>query len=317
MNTRSYSYLTRRHAAILIGLALGLAAPVLPAVAGGCNVPLEPPPGGTVTWTAAGGPYVICTDIVIPQTATVIVEAGTSIDILDGVEIDVMGTLLVHGTAADPVLITGEDFFIFDHPLDIFGQAEIDFATITCRVHVRNTASLLLADSTVTGALGSDTGRTYVQIDRCAFPDGDLDISHGTLAIRDTTVTNESVSVGGYMLADGLGDAYRRLTLVKHPPAEKRIDIHPFDAPHAGKFHLGQKMPRGIHAMHHDPQRLGHPSVHQHQRDRNPLPSAQHVGQIAVGRVVIVSCVAAQAEDVEQHVMQMSQQRLGRAGAES
>jgi len=45
MNTRHCLYLARRHTAIWIGLSLGLAVPALPAVAGGCNLPIEPSPG--------------------------------------------------------------------------------------------------------------------------------------------------------------------------------------------------------------------------------------------------------------------------------
>ena len=49
----------------------------------------------------------------------------------------------------------------------------------------------------------------------------------------------------------------------------------------------------------------------------SPRCVREHVGQVAVGRVVVVFDVAAEADDVEQHVVQMGQPglRIGRMDA--
>jgi hypothetical protein len=46
-----------------------------------CNAPTMPPPGQTVTWTAADSSYHICGDAAISASATVIVKPGVSITV--------------------------------------------------------------------------------------------------------------------------------------------------------------------------------------------------------------------------------------------
>ena len=76
-----------------------------------------------------------------------------------------------------------------------------------------------------------------------------------------------------------------------------------------------KKVPRRVDAVHGDSHAGGHAAVHQRQRDRQPAPRPQHVGQQAVGRVVVVLAIAAEADDVEHHVVQVRKQRLVRRRA--
>lgn len=92
--------------------------------------PVVPSPGQTVTWSAANSPHRICASLEIPVGAGVIVESGASVLVESGSELTVRGQLtmrpgstldtpfgadvMVHGeallvgTAAAPILLTGD-----------------------------------------------------------------------------------------------------------------------------------------------------------------------------------------------------------------
>lgn len=59
------------------------------------------------TWTAVGGPYLVDSAIEVRSTATLTVEAGTSVLLSDGGELRVLGHVDLVGTRADPVLVRG------------------------------------------------------------------------------------------------------------------------------------------------------------------------------------------------------------------
>ncbi len=180
-----------------------------------CNLPPIPAAGQTVVWTAAGGPYVVCSDLTIPQTATVTVEGGTVIDVQSGFTLDVDGTLHFDGSASAPVTLTG-GISTVTPPVRVRGLGRLDHVDVACRVLVGFGGSLLVADSTFPGGIvstddsvGGGPRGTYVQVDRCSFASGAfgaLSVTDGTLVVRDTDVSGPGgVRVlRGYLLADGL-----------------------------------------------------------------------------------------------------------------
>jgi len=143
-----------------------------------CNLPAMPAPGKTVTWTAAGGPYRVCSDLTIPLGGTVLIEAGATIDVDNGRTLAVDGTMLAQGTPSAPITFTG-GFSLVTPPLVIHGLADLTGADVTSRLHVAHGGALLVADSTFPGgevstddSTGGASQGTFVSIDRCQFTGG-------------------------------------------------------------------------------------------------------------------------------------------------
>ncbi len=59
--------------------------------------------GGTVTWTAAGGPYYITANLTVPAGLTLVIQPGTSVQVAQNARITVKGKLLAQGTAAQHI----------------------------------------------------------------------------------------------------------------------------------------------------------------------------------------------------------------------
>lgn len=75
------------------------------------------PTGGTVTggtltsnttFNAAGSPYGITSDLIVPSGVTLTIDAGVTLEMSQAVNIRVMGTLNIQGTAGEKVNIRGE-----------------------------------------------------------------------------------------------------------------------------------------------------------------------------------------------------------------
>jgi hypothetical protein len=73
---------------------------------------------GVVTWTPAGGPYRITSDLVIPSGLTLTIQAGTSIYFNQARRMTINGTLKVLGTAGSHV--------VFSHPPGVVAAGDAD-----------------------------------------------------------------------------------------------------------------------------------------------------------------------------------------------
>jgi len=124
-------------------------------------------PGGTLpgdtTWDAAGSPFILEGDIVVPAGVTLTIEAGVDVGWNGTNALIVEGGLVVNGTAAAPVNIyaTGMSFFphwvgiqFTNHTIDsVVRNATLDRATLA--IEVRGPAApLLVEDVFVTSVSG-------------------------------------------------------------------------------------------------------------------------------------------------------------------
>lgn len=71
-------------------------------------LPFGPSAPGTLTWTAAGGPYRVLSDLTVPTNLTLVIQAGAAVHFNQGSKMTVEGTLKVQGTAGSHV--------VFSHP---------------------------------------------------------------------------------------------------------------------------------------------------------------------------------------------------------
>src|SRR3954470_16944881 len=96
---------------IIIAASAGVSAAHADTIETGGNVANE-------TWTPAGSPYIVQGDITVPAGASLTIEAGTVVQFASGdtqasgqdptrTELTVRGTLMVNGTAAQPVQFVG------------------------------------------------------------------------------------------------------------------------------------------------------------------------------------------------------------------
>ena len=194
-----------KHAPRLSPLLLAL----LPASAAGlqsnpCGVPM-PGAGQTVTWTAAGGPYVICQDLTIPAGGTVQVEAGASVVVDPSRTLSVAGRLELMGTVAQDVILTGSG----GGRLNVSGTVEGGFAQISVPViEQASGGAIVLADSDLLPAssLVLDTpfdAPIVLRLDRCTVASQTFNAT-GQAALRDVTFTGTSLELTGYTLLDGV-----------------------------------------------------------------------------------------------------------------
>ena len=179
-----------------------------------CNLPPIPAAGETETWTAAGGPWVVCSDLSIPAGALVVVEPGATIDVRDGFTLDVEGTLLATGTNALPIWIEG-GISTLHPPVRVRGLMELSHGQVRGRLHLAHGGSLVVRESTFpqgmissASSVGGGAQGTYVEIENSEFFAGAFDslaITDGTLVVRDTTIHGSGLSLlRGYLLAESV-----------------------------------------------------------------------------------------------------------------
>jgi len=108
----------RRVAVTAIGMA------VLPSpVSGQCDPPI-PGSGQTVNWTSAMSPVRICQNTTIPAGATVLIEAGVTLEVLSGVDLAVEGELIARGAVGSRVNLIGAGEIV------VAGRADLDHISI-------------------------------------------------------------------------------------------------------------------------------------------------------------------------------------------
>jgi hypothetical protein len=124
-----------------------------------------PGPGETAVWTAAAGPYEICTSLSVPEGATLVIEAGSQVSFVHGHDLQIEGTLIVQGTASQPVVFDGDNVT----GLDIRGDVEMTYAQIDCWVGFRDGGGASMTDCVLSADawLGASTADTALTMLRC------------------------------------------------------------------------------------------------------------------------------------------------------
>lgn len=187
-----------------------------------CNLPPIPSSGNSLQWTAAGGPYQICSDLTIPEGATVYVQPGTKISVDPGRTLGVAGNFIVQGSAASPVELVGMDSGVTP-PIRVHGEADCEYLTTTGRFQVAHGGSASFRNSTFEngmlwtddGIVGPDHG-TFVSIDGCSFQSGQLYVIDGTLALRDTTFLASTLNLlRGYLFLEDVQMNGRGLSIIR------------------------------------------------------------------------------------------------------
>ena len=157
-----------------------------------------PGPGETVTWTTAMNPIVITGLVVIPGEGTVVVEPGVVINASSNSTLQIEGTLLGRGTAAEPITITGGQFQ-FSPAVRVVGTLDLEFAEASGRLHGRSrgSGSMLLTRCSFTQA-GVSTVGPFMRIEQCSFTDGaGVHLENTTLAILDSSIQGQSPTPPG------------------------------------------------------------------------------------------------------------------------
>ncbi|MCA9290500.1 MAG: choice-of-anchor J domain-containing protein, partial [Phycisphaerales bacterium] len=190
--------------------------------------PPYPAPGETVHWTLDGSPYVVPDHRTVPAGATVIIDAGVTIDIEDEKSILVEGVVEAQGTAAQPIVVnapsplahidvSGGGIVMFDHvdigcrlqvePGNIFGSPRGTF--IATNAHFRDHADI--------GGAQLGHARALLVLDQCTFDgtrvrhslcqadvrhatftdSGQIGLSlHGYVYLEDVSMTNGQIELG-------------------------------------------------------------------------------------------------------------------------
>src|SRR5689334_20858279 len=161
--------------------------------------------GQTITWTAATNPHVVNGTYTVPAGQTLVLEAGTRVQINSNSTLQIDGQLVSNGTSTKRVLITGADNY--SASLDVTGTATLNFTDIQAKTVPDTNGVLIFADCVFSGfgtvfngqVLQMENSRApYLQFDRCAFQgDGtnqsaSLYVAYCTVVLRNTNFRNGS-----------------------------------------------------------------------------------------------------------------------------
>jgi hypothetical protein len=123
-----------------------------------------------VTWHKADGPHVISGAVTIPAGQTVCVEAGVQVQFADGGTIDLLGSIVGVGTAADRIQFTSVNAA---NNILVQGTLDLRFADLQVPVNL-NTGSLFLQDCAVgvRGVIGGGFA-SFISVQNVVFDSND------------------------------------------------------------------------------------------------------------------------------------------------
>jgi hypothetical protein len=165
-----------------------------------CNLPPQPAPGQTVTWTAANSPYQLCIDLTIPKGGTVNVEPGVQLQ-AQGHTLAISGIVNAPGTATSHISISAQD--VFPPAITMSnGSLNLKFADITGQIR-GGPGKLIISDSIFTGPNGLiwtpdillPSLPPVVKLTRCTFNNSSMQITDSFLALSNSKFSNSSASV--------------------------------------------------------------------------------------------------------------------------
>jgi hypothetical protein len=165
-----------------------------------CNLPPIPQAGETAIWRAADSPYDICSDLLIPPGATVIVEPDVVVNVRNSSTLGVAGTLRGSGTAEQPIVFDASANF--PPAIEINGgTVDLAFAQFAGQVRPSADGTLILADSLFAGPRGLIFSPLYAsngfaRIERTTLNDSELTIGSYTVVLRDVTLNNSFARLG-------------------------------------------------------------------------------------------------------------------------
>lgn len=161
----------------------------LPGVPCGLDLPEA---GETVHWAAAGSPYTVCQDLVVPEGATLVIEPGATVQVEPGRKLIVEGSLRALGADRQPVVLAGDNV----SGLWVRGDARLEHCDVDAGILVHGDATLEAYDSSF-GADGWVTAtmpRTFMRFERCELA-ADLIELHGTTVVEDVTIPTSTTQV--------------------------------------------------------------------------------------------------------------------------
>jgi hypothetical protein len=164
-----------------------------------CNQPPVPSPGQTVTWRLADSPYTVCERLTIPVGGTVIIEPGVVVNVEQGIEIIVSGTIEAQGTSAQHIVIDAPA--VFPPALRVnLGTINASFVDFGGQLRTETGAELDLVDCNFAGfglLLSQELQdiRPWIELTRCTFTDSLMVISDSFGILTDNTFLNTDINI--------------------------------------------------------------------------------------------------------------------------
>lgn len=154
--------------------------------------PEPPPPIEEITWFAADNPHIISGTIVIEENVEVTLEPGVVIQVLEGSQLQILGSMIGHATPAEPVTFTGGSSQITP-PVSVLGTLDLEFADVAGRLEAGFGGTILAANCNFTEvSLSSDGG--VLLIDDCEFADGaGISAEDTMMAVRNSIIVGDSI----------------------------------------------------------------------------------------------------------------------------